>query len=145
MTPEDRGLCAVPLFHCFGQNFIMNALVTAGGTLVLHERFVPAEYVGALTRHGITLLYGVPTMYILFLSQDEPLDLSSIRLCFSAAATLLVDVERSWYERYGHRTHPGLRAHRVLALRVLEPRRGRPARVRGHAHRREGGRCHRSA
>jgi len=30
MTPEDRGLCAVPLFHCFGQNFIMNALVTAG-------------------------------------------------------------------------------------------------------------------
>lgn len=39
MTPEDRGLCAVPLFHCVGQNFIMNALVTCGGTLVLHERF----------------------------------------------------------------------------------------------------------
>jgi len=74
---------------------------------VLQERFVPAEYVGALTRHGITLLYGVPTMYILFLSQDEPLDLSSIRLCFSAAATLPVDVERRWYERYGHRITQG--------------------------------------
>src|SRR6266511_2004323 len=40
MTPEDRGLCALPLFHCFGQNFIMNALVRCGGALVLleHER-----------------------------------------------------------------------------------------------------------
>lgn len=107
MTPEDRGLCAVPLFHCFGQNFIMNALVTAGGMLVLQERFVPADFVGALIRHRVTLLYGVPTMYILFLAQDEPLDLSSIRLCFSAAATLPIDVERRWHERYGHRVTQG--------------------------------------
>ena len=33
MTPADAGLCALPLFHCFGQNFIMNALVAAGGTM----------------------------------------------------------------------------------------------------------------
>ena len=50
MTPEDRGLCALPLFHCFGQNFIMNALVAAGGTLVLQERFVPADFVAAIHR-----------------------------------------------------------------------------------------------
>src|SRR6185295_8980414 len=37
MTPADAGLCALPLFHCFGQNFIMNALVAAGGTMVLQE------------------------------------------------------------------------------------------------------------
>jgi len=107
MTSQDRGLCALPMFHCFGQNFILNALVTAGGALVLQERFVVKEFVEALGRQRITLLYAVPTMYILFLSMEEPLDLSSIRLCFSAAATLPGHVERRWYERYGHRVTQG--------------------------------------
>jgi len=100
MTPDDRGLCALPLFHCFGQNFIMNALVTAGGTLVLHERFGPAEFLDAVGRHRITLLYAVPTMYILFLSGGAgdlgARDLSSLRLSFSAAAMLPADVEARW-------------------------------------------------
>ena len=97
MTPEDRGLCALPLFHCFGQNFIMNALVAAGGTLVLHERFVPAEFVAAVARHRVTILYAVPTMYIVLLAAGLPgPGLSSLRLAFSAAAMLPADVEQRW-------------------------------------------------
>src|SRR4029077_9981535 len=95
MTPDDRGLCALPLFHCFGQNFILNALVAAGGTLVLHERFVPGEFLAAIARHGVTLLYAVPTMYIVLLGHGvDPRDLASLRLCFSAAAMLPADVEQ---------------------------------------------------
>ena len=97
MTPDDRGLCALPLFHCFGQNFIMNALVAAGGALVLHERFVPAEFLAAIARHRVTLLYAVPTMYIVLLSGGLAAhDLSSLRLAFSAAAMLPADVEQRW-------------------------------------------------
>ncbi|MBI4637453.1 MAG: long-chain fatty acid--CoA ligase [Candidatus Rokubacteria bacterium] len=107
MTAEDRGLCALPMFHCFGQNFILNALVTAGGLLVLQERFVPDQFLDAVARHRITLLYAVPTMYILFLSMEGRGDFSSIRLCFSAAATLPADVERRWHERHGHWIHQG--------------------------------------
>ncbi|MEK6665862.1 MAG: long-chain fatty acid--CoA ligase, partial [candidate division NC10 bacterium] len=108
MTPEDRGLCALPLFHCFGQNFIMNALVNSGGTLVLQERFVPEEFLGAIGRERITLLYAVPTMYILILAGDtSAYDFRSLRLCFSAAAMLPADVERRWHERYGHWIHQG--------------------------------------
>jgi long-chain acyl-CoA synthetase len=107
MRAEDRGLCALPMFHCFGQNFILNALVCAGGTLVLHERFVLDQFVAAMARHRITLLYGVPTMYILFLESQAPHDFGSVRLCFSAAATLPTDVERRWHERYGHWIHQG--------------------------------------
>jgi len=101
MTPEDRGLCAVPMFHCFGQNFVMNALISAGGLLVLQERFVADQFVQAMDRHRITLLYGVPTMYILFLAMTPTPDFSSVRLFFSAAATLPTDIERRWAERYG--------------------------------------------
>ena len=79
MTAEDRGLCALPLFHCFGQNFIMNALVAAAGTLVLQERFVPAEFLAAVAAHRVTLLYAVPTMYIVLLAAGwRPHDLSSL-------------------------------------------------------------------
>ena len=108
MTLEDRGLCALPLFHCFGQNFIMNALVNSGGTLVLQERFVPEEFLEAIGRERITLLYAVPTMYILILAGDtSAYDFRSLRLCFSAAAMLPADVERRWHERYGHWIHQG--------------------------------------
>jgi long-chain acyl-CoA synthetase len=97
MTSDDRGLCALPLFHCFGQNFIMNALVTAGGTLILHERFVPAEFLRALANHRVTILYAVPTMYIVLLANGlAGHDLSALRLAFSAAAMLPADVEQRW-------------------------------------------------
>ena len=102
MTPEDRGLCALPMFHCFGQNAIMNALVTAGGLMVMHERFVPDRFVAAVVEHRITILYAVPTMYILFLAMEKTPDFSSVRLCFSAASTLPADVEQRWYDTHGH-------------------------------------------
>ncbi|HXG05646.1 MAG TPA: long-chain fatty acid--CoA ligase [Candidatus Binatia bacterium] len=107
MTAEDRGLCALPMFHCFGQNFIMNALVCAGGLLVLQERFVPDAFLAAVARHRITLFYGVPTMYILFLAGGRRPELDSVRLFFSAAATLPTDVERRWHELYGRPIHQG--------------------------------------
>ncbi len=106
LTADDRGLCALPMFHCFGQNFIMNALVAAGGLLVLQERFVPDQFLAAIARHRITLFYAVPTMYILFLA-GGPHDLASVRLFFSAAASLPTDVERRWHEVYGQWIHQG--------------------------------------
>ncbi|HET7876254.1 MAG TPA: long-chain fatty acid--CoA ligase [Methylomirabilota bacterium] len=108
MTPDDRGLCALPLFHCFGQNFIMNALVSAGATLVLQERFALEEFMAAVGVHRITLLYAVPTMYILMLAAEmAKLDHASLRLCFSAAASLPAEAERRWKERTGHDIHQG--------------------------------------
>jgi long-chain acyl-CoA synthetase len=101
MTPEDRALCALPLFHCFGQNAILNALVAAGGQVVLQERFVVEQFAGAVARHRITLLFAVPTMYILLLAATPPHDLSSVRLFFSAAASLPGDVEHRWHAVHG--------------------------------------------
>jgi long-chain acyl-CoA synthetase len=108
MTAADVGLCALPLFHCFGQNFIMNALVAAGARLVLQERFVPEAFLDALAAQRVSLCYGVPTMYILLLARGlDGRDLSALRLCFSAAASLPGEVEREWQARTGHVIHQG--------------------------------------
>ena len=103
MTPEDRLLCALPLFHVFGQNFIMNASVTAGSTLILHERFVPDGIVAALGGDGITVFYGVPTMYIHLLNDPRLTRevLRTLRVCFSAAAAMPQEISERWYERTG--------------------------------------------
>jgi long-chain acyl-CoA synthetase len=68
---------------------------------------VPELFLAAIREHHITLFYAVPTMYILFLAADRPHDLGSVRLFFSAAATLPTDIERRWHERYGRRIHQG--------------------------------------
>jgi long-chain acyl-CoA synthetase len=103
MTPEDRLLCALPLFHVFGQNFIMNASVNAASTLILHERFAPDEIVEALRTGGITVFYGVPTMYIYLLNDPRVTRelLSGLRVCFSAAATMPQEISERWHERFG--------------------------------------------
>jgi long-chain acyl-CoA synthetase len=103
MVAEDRTLCFLPLFHCFGQNFIMNATLSAGATLFLHERFVPDDALSTIQRERITIFYAVPTVYVLLLNHLElaRYDLSSLRITFSAAATMPLEVAERWRERFG--------------------------------------------
>jgi long-chain acyl-CoA synthetase len=75
---------------------------------VLQERFVLEEFLRAIGSERITILYAVPTMYILMLAADlDRFDLSPLRLCFSAAASLPAETERQWKERTGHDIRQG--------------------------------------
>jgi long-chain acyl-CoA synthetase len=102
MTADDRLLCFLPLFHCFGQNFIMNAAVNAAATLILHERFVPDEILESAMVNRASIFLGVPAVYIRLLAQPEiEKYLHSVRYYFSAAAPLPVEVVRRWRSRFG--------------------------------------------
>jgi long-chain acyl-CoA synthetase len=108
MTVDDRLLCFLPLFHCFGQNFIMNTAVNVGATLILHERFVPDEILQSVQTNRATIFLAVPAVYIRFLSQpDVEKNLQSIRYYFSAAATMPVEIARQWHERFGQYIYEG--------------------------------------
>lgn len=64
-TADDRLLCFLPFFHCFGGvNGILNP-VTHGATVVIQEQFDASETLGLIQRHAITTVYGVPTNFIL--------------------------------------------------------------------------------
>lgn len=100
--PGDRHLLFLPLFHCFGQNFIMNAALASGGTLVLQRRWDPEATLRLVHDEGVTHFYAVPTVYVALLSAGtRPEELGSVRYFFSAAATLPADIERRWEERFG--------------------------------------------
>lgn len=108
MTPDDRLICYLPLFHCFGQNFIMNASVQCGATLVLHERFVPEEIFDSMKTNRISMFFGVPPVYLRLLTVPNIEEhFRSVRYCFSAAAPMPVTVARRWREKVGQIIYEG--------------------------------------
>jgi long-chain acyl-CoA synthetase len=105
---DDVTICFLPLFHCFGQNFILNASLFAGATMVLQRRFVPDDALAACERQRVSLFFGVPTVYIALLAHPRSAQaLRGVRYFFSAAAILPVHVERGWHERTGLHIHEG--------------------------------------
>jgi long-chain acyl-CoA synthetase len=106
--PGDRHLLFLPLFHCFGQNFVMNAAFCTAGTLVLERRFELAATLADIGRHEVTHLYAVPTVFIYLLKAEAGRDrFASVRYFFSAAATMPGQVASEWIERFGRPIHEG--------------------------------------
>jgi long-chain acyl-CoA synthetase len=106
--PGDRHLLFLPLFHCFGQNFIMNAAFCSQGTLVLERRFDPEGVLATIARHQVTHFYGVPAVFIRLLrAGGDATALRSVGYFFSAAATLPREVAGAWRDRFGRPIHEG--------------------------------------
>ncbi len=104
----DVSLCFLPLFHCFGQNFLMNATLFAGATLALERRFVVDRVLEVLASERVTHLFAVPTAYIALLADPRTAEKArSLRYAFSAAAILPVRVEEAWFAATGLHVHEG--------------------------------------
>ncbi len=101
MRAEDRILLAVPLFHCFGQNALLNSALNVGAKLVLQRSFDLLESKQLIATEQVTQLYGVPTMFQLFHESCVPSDLASVRYCFSAAAPLPLQISERWLDKFG--------------------------------------------
>ncbi|GAA2508670.1 long-chain fatty acid--CoA ligase [Streptomyces thermolineatus] len=100
MTPQDVVMGCLPLFHTFGQCCAMNASILGGACLVLIPRFDPAQVLGAMEQHKVTVFQGVPTMYNALLHQPGTADTGSLRMCVSGGAALPVEVLRGFEERF---------------------------------------------
>jgi long-chain acyl-CoA synthetase len=94
---------ALPLFHVFGMNSIMNVSLLARGLLTLVPRFEPGKVLELIERDRATTFGGVPTMYAALLHHPEraQFDTSSLDLCVSGGAALPVEVLRGFDEAFG--------------------------------------------
>jgi fatty-acyl-CoA synthase len=82
LTVEDRICIPVPLYHCFGMVLGNLASLTSGAAMVYpSEAFDPQLALEAVQSEGCTSLYGVPTMFIATLSQENlsDFDVTSLR------------------------------------------------------------------
>lgn len=95
LGPEDRALCAVPLFTVFGVQIVLATLLT-GGTLVLQERFTPDGALDLIERERLTVVHGVPTMFQLLMRDASfgSRDLSTVRTGIVAGSPVSADLAR---------------------------------------------------
>jgi long-chain acyl-CoA synthetase len=99
---NDRALCFLPLNHVFAQVHITHSMVYCGGGVILQPAFDIEKVLDAIQRFKVTNFYAVPTVYIRLLELDNLREkLKSIRYCFSAAASMAVEVVREWKKKTG--------------------------------------------
>jgi long-chain acyl-CoA synthetase len=87
---EEISLCAIPMYHSGGMSGVMNVPLSAGATLLVVARFQAAAVAAAVSRHRVTRLFGVPTMFIALLDDEagRRADYSALRACRTNAAPL---------------------------------------------------------
>jgi long-chain acyl-CoA synthetase len=99
---RDVVVTALPAPHVYG-NVVINGTFLVGGTVVLMERFGPAEALRLIGEHGATMFEGVPAMYATMLADPalETADLSSLTRCTVGGQTIPTSTIERWQARSG--------------------------------------------
>jgi acyl-CoA synthetase (AMP-forming)/AMP-acid ligase II len=71
LTPDDRALCVMPLFHIHGIVATLLAPLASGGSVVLPPGFDAMRFWGWLTAFRPTWFSAVPTMHQMLLARAE--------------------------------------------------------------------------
>ncbi|MGQ7298146.1 acyl-CoA synthetase [Quadrisphaera sp. KR29] len=102
LTSADRALMVSPLFHVASLGMGCLPVLLKGATVLLQERFVPAEALAAVEALRATTISGVPTTFQLM--AEDPAwpttDLSSLRL-MTCGGSPVPDRVREAYEARG--------------------------------------------
>jgi benzoate-CoA ligase family protein len=104
VSEEDVCFSASKLFHAYGLGNNLSFPYWAGASTVLFPgKPTPEVILGTAQRFKPTLFFSVPTLYNAMLNHEgaSDYDLSSIRLCVSAAEALPAGIWRRWKEMFG--------------------------------------------
>jgi len=71
LSTADRLLLQVPMFHCFGMVLSMIAAMTHGATVCPIPAFSPKLALECINKEKITVVNGVPTMFIAMLEHED--------------------------------------------------------------------------
>ncbi len=95
---EEVSLCTIPMSHSGGMSGVMNVPLYAGATLVVMKRFFPDPVAKAIEKYRVTRFFGVPTMYVALLNNENARKccMTSLKACRTNAAPLPVAVKQAF-------------------------------------------------
>ncbi len=104
LTPEDRGLCVLPIYHINGLCVTVMGALVSGGSLVVCERFSASRLWTTCAAEGVTWFSVVPTIVSHLLHGEAEPDAATrdrIRFGRSASSALAVETQTAFEGRFG--------------------------------------------
>jgi len=101
--PDDRFLGLVPFSHGHGLSNALVAALHVGGTLLVQERFDRRRTLRILADEAVTVFPAVPFLISILAEtrMRDPIDLSVLRLAFTAGAPLTAAAWSKMHDRFG--------------------------------------------
>ncbi|MGZ4521135.1 MAG: AMP-binding protein [Mycobacteriaceae bacterium] len=106
----DRVLLALPMFHVYGLGPGVLQVAAAVGTLVVLDRFDPAESAELMARERVTTVVGVPAMYRAWLrlpGEQLRAAFADVRIATSGAAPLSAELMEAVLAATGVQVYQG--------------------------------------
>jgi acyl-CoA synthetase (AMP-forming)/AMP-acid ligase II len=106
LSPTDRVLSSLPLYHINGQCIATVSTLVSGGSVVLPQRFSTSQWWSVVERYRPTWLNLVPTIVAYLLNGPDLTPAqreaaSGVRYARSASAPLPPDQQRAFEQRFG--------------------------------------------
>jgi fatty-acyl-CoA synthase len=101
LRPTDVTLIETPFFHTGGYNVLCLPLLSIGGSVVIAQKFDVNNVLTSIPRYGISVYFGVPTMFQMMLEHPRFLgaNFESIRFFVSGGAPCPVELMTAFQER----------------------------------------------
>ncbi|GAA3120397.1 long-chain fatty acid--CoA ligase [Streptomyces rectiviolaceus] len=101
LTADTVALVSAPLFHAAALGMLTLPVLLKGGHCVLVESFDPAGTFGLVEQHGVSAMFGVPTMYERLAREPRwrSADLSSLRILMCGGAPVPAPLIETYAER----------------------------------------------
>jgi long-chain acyl-CoA synthetase len=123
---EDGKECSVavlPFYHIYGQSVIMLTGATRGGTGIIFAKAELNAILDAIQRYGVTLFYGVPTLYKYLV--DEPktkrINWKRLKYLYCGADTLHKQTRDNWTRLTGKEIYEGYGLTETTAVTHVNP------------------------
>jgi benzoate-CoA ligase family protein len=119
LTPEDICYSIPKIFFAYGfGNSVVFPMAVGASVVLATGRPEPGRIFDQISKHHPTVLFGLPTAFNALINHDgsQTADLSSIRLCLSAAEVLSKNIFDSWRDRFGQEIVEGLGSTEMLHI-----------------------------
>ena len=104
LTPADRALCSLPLYHINGQVVTAVAPLVSGGSVVMPHKFRASNFWELISKYRCTWFSVVPTIISYLASATDPgsrnLKLDQLRFGRSASSALPPALHKAFEEKF---------------------------------------------
>ena len=107
MHEEDISLCVLPMYHCFAWVTSVCGNLYFGATIVVQETFHYGDAMKLIHKYHINAMYGVPTMFQLFVNSADPAELAHFRYFVSGGAALPRVLYDEFAKKFGQHVQEG--------------------------------------